>query len=105
MILVNFFAKNIVPNTALECSPEAQLAAEIVAFAIKDWRDLIQRKAWKKEPKHNKNFAELRAFFQSDWCSLLMNGMRITPEGILQILENELQEAMQKDKKRKENKK
>ena len=108
------FAKNkpVFPHicTQVKASAEAQdfsspydrLAAEIVIAAIQDWRDLVKNKAWldrnvvKKE--HTVvSFGEIRAFFRSEYCEFIMMNFPIAPEGILELLERELQEAMEKD--------
>lgn len=77
-----------------------QLAVEIVLFAIKDWRELIRQKAWKFRyvQKSDRNFNELRKFFKSEWCAFLMQDYELTPETTLATLENELREAMEKDR-------
>ena len=87
---------------------------EIVNRAVLDWRLLIRAKAWKckkfypvrggneKLPSYNCNFAELRNFFKSQWCEicLQMNHSSVNPVTILEKLEAELVEAMEKDAKR-----
>ena len=80
------------------CVFEKMLAAQIVAMAIEDWRGLIKEKAWLDKWQHKlKNFTEIRQFFGSKWCELLMSFMEITPAEILQKLEQELEEAKKKD--------
>lgn len=76
--------------------PNKRLAAEIVIGAANDWRKLIKRKAWlnKTQDKYC-NFEELRIFFKSDWCALLLNGFHIDPARILDVLEEELRQAKQ----------
>jgi hypothetical protein len=87
---------------------------EIVNRAVLDWRLLIQAKAWKckkfypvrggneKLPSYNCNFAELRQFFKSEWCQLClqMNRSSLSAVMILNKLEAELAEAMEKDEAR-----
>ena len=78
-----------------------RIAYEIVLFAIHDWRSLVQRKAWKFATQASDcNFRELRAFFKSEWCVFLMQDMDVTPEAVLAVLEKELSEAKEKDKKK-----
>lgn len=81
-----------------ESDPHMHLAAEIVAGAVTDWRELVKRKAWEDErPNRFCNFTELRLFFKSEWCEFLLQHFSIEPEGILEMLEAELAEAMRKD--------
>lgn len=90
---------------------DCDLALEIVHRAVLDWRLLIQAKAWKYEklpavandgrvPHKYCNFKELRRFFKSDWCELILEGAEVTKETILKKLEAELAEAMEKDEQR-----
>lgn len=87
------------------------LGVEIVHRAVLDWRLLIQSKAWKREkllPEDNSgklptvycNFKELRRFFKSDWCELILTGAGVTKETILNKLEKELAEAIEKDEEK-----
>ncbi|MBO5841930.1 MAG: hypothetical protein J6R46_02935 [Clostridia bacterium] len=82
--------------------PEALLMAEIVATAIEDWRTLVKRQAWRYEGTEHVdkycNFAELRQFFKSDWCELLMVMFNIEPQCVLERLEKELEEAKRKER-------
>ena len=81
-------------NLPPRCDFDRMLAAQIVATAISDWRELIREKAWlSKRIEPRKNFTELRQFFESDWCALLMIFMELTPADILTKLEKELEEA------------
>ena len=81
-----------------DCEPHLHLAAEIVAGAVADWRELIKRKAWKWEYQQRWcNFVELQLFFKSEWCAFLLQHFSIEPESILEKLEAELAEAMRKD--------
>lgn len=79
----------------------SRLAAEIIMHAIADWRELIKKGAWDRAQHPRCNFAELRNFFQSEYCALLMQNFDIEPERLLEVLEKELQEAMKKDEERK----
>lgn len=74
------------------------LAHEIILKAVDDWRRLIIVRAWEdKYCLKNNNFIELRQFFRSEWCALLMTGDSLTPADILRQLEKELAEAKEKD--------
>ena len=74
------------------------LAHEIVLKAVDDWRRLVTVKAWEdKFSLKCNNFIELRKFFNSGWCALLMTGDSLTPVDILRQLEKELAEAKAKD--------
>ena len=80
-------------------SPYDRLAAEIVMGAIRDWRLLINKKAWLDSYESPQcNFEEIRRFFCSQYCEFLMQNFSMTPEGVLMLLEGELQQAMQKDR-------
>ena len=86
------------PRSQPVSNPYGMMAAEIVAGAIDDWRGLIKRKAWlDAEVEHNRNFAELRSFFNSEWCVFLMQNFSMQPHELLQLLEKELLEAKRKD--------
>lgn len=75
------------------------LAAEIVAKAVEDWRSLIAARAWANEYTIvNKNFNEIRAFFKSEYCELLLTHQSIKPCDILRLLEDELSEAIAEDR-------
>lgn len=79
--------------------PVGLIAAEIVIAAVNDWRQLIKSKVWLDDEIRNKfcNFYELRQFFRSDWCAFLMQNFdNIEPTKLLQLLEEELQEAKEK---------
>lgn len=79
-----------------ENDPLGLFAAEIVMHAITDWRWLIKEKAWQnEEEKPLCNFTELRAFFNSEWCAFLLEKWSMESTRILELLEAELQEAMQ----------
>lgn len=76
--------------------PLGMLASMIVVGAVEDWRELIRRKAWQNHyQQRDCNFNELRMFFKSNWCGLLMLTFDIEPAEILAILEAELAAAMQ----------
>lgn len=76
------------------------LACEIVVQAIEDWKMLIRRKAWENGDWIDDaskglvmGFQELRVFFRSDWCELLLTGTEMTGDGILASLEDMLEAA------------
>lgn len=82
--------------------PSHRLAAEIIIGAISDWRLLIERRAWEKggislHGAGYTTFAELRSFFRSEWCDFLMQFFNIDPARILEQLEKDLQQAIEKD--------
>lgn len=82
-----------------ENDPVGLLAAEIVIFAIKDWRELVQKEAWlHREYSPQCNLTELREFFRGRWCAVLLQKWDIDPERILEMLEAELQQAMRETK-------
>lgn len=71
-----------------------QLAKAIVEQAIEDWRLLIERGVKKDNNKRMvASFQELRRFFNSSHCEMLMQGMKIKPCDVLRILEKEKEEA------------
>ena len=79
------------------------LCTAVILRAIEDWRGLIEWKAWKDtygyEYGRNVQFEELRNFFRSEWCAAIIPPeAHITPEEILRKLEQELQEAIEKDR-------
>lgn len=79
-------------------TPSKILAHEIILKAVDDWRRLIIVRAWEdKYCLKSNNFIELRQFFRSEWCALLMTGDSLTPADILRQLEKELAEAKEKD--------
>lgn len=95
-----------------------ELALEIVHYAVLDWRRMVATKAWYKDYRRNTkhyhlipntrcNFDELRQFFKSDWCDTLLTVNRVatTGERILAILEEELEDAIEKDNRKKRRKK
>lgn len=78
-----------------------RLAAAIALKAVKDWRSLIRAHAWEEEHTiYNKNFEELRSFFRSGYCQLLLTGSNLSPTYILETLEKELEEAKANPKPR-----
>lgn len=84
-----------------ESDPFGLLAVTIVTQAIFDWRTLIKARAWEEERTSRYcNFDELRNFFKSDWCDLLLIKTQWESERILAILEAELQAAMLQPKKK-----
>lgn len=78
-------------------NPWDRLAAEIVMAAIRDWRTLVKRKAWRSKHVGKCNFDEIRIFFRSSYCEFIMQNFSMPPEAILSLLESELREAMEKD--------
>ena len=95
-----------------------ELALEIVWYAVIDWRRLVKAQAWKNDYKKHTyhywqipsircNFDEIREFFRSDWCDLLLSVNRVstTGERILALLESELEEAIKQDERKERRKK
>lgn len=78
----------------------SRLAAEIVIAAVRDWRELVKARAWRKPESWARNFTELRCFFKSDYCEFLMQNFDIAPERILDMLEKELAAAMREDERK-----
>lgn len=76
-----------------------KLGCAIIYQAVTDWRLLIKQKAWLKEyPDAKNNFGELRVFFKSGLClALTPDESTLTPRRMLEILEEELAEAMKKE--------
>lgn len=96
--------RNTSVKTVEGSDPCKILAHEIILKAVDDWRRLIICKAWEeKYCLKGNNFIELRQFFNSDWCALLMTGDSLTPVDILRQLEKELAEAKKKDLDRRAN--
>lgn len=84
-----------------ESDPYGLLAVTIVMHAIYDWRFLVKARAWESDHTSRYcNFDELRNFFKSDWCGMLLIKTEWEAERILEILEAELQAAMQQPKKK-----
>lgn len=84
-----------------ESDPNGLLAMSIIMQAIADWRFLVKKRAW--EIDYNSrycSFDEMRNFFRGDWCAMLLIKTEWSGERILELLEAELQEAMQKPKKK-----
>lgn len=78
-----------------------KLAVGIVIKAVEDWRVLIAARAWADGyDLPNKNFEELRDFFKSEYCELLLCHSDIKPVDILKLLEKELSEAIAEDRPR-----
>ena len=89
-----------------ENDPLGLFAAQIVIHAVEDWRELIRARAFENgNEQADCNLGELRMFFKSDWCELLLQRTCIEAAAILETLEAELVAAMQqpppKKKKRK----
>ena len=77
-----------------EYDPYRLLAAEIVISAVEDWRQLIYEREWETPSmKRGYGFDSIRWFFRSGWCGLLMQNFNTTPEVILKLLEQELEDA------------
>ncbi len=71
-----------------------ELTTAIVERAVKDWRILISKNITKTTRCGMKiSFRELRQFFKSDWCRLLIE---TDPLIILEQLEKELRDAREK---------
>ena len=67
------------------------LSAAIIEKAVEDWRMLVKTGKTHANLNGGKvSLPELRQFFKSGWCALLMHGMEITPEQVLHRLEQEL---------------
>lgn len=67
------------------------LAAAIIEKAVEDWRLLVKTDRARINTYHGDvSIKELRAFFTGPWCALLMHGMAVTPEQVLDRLEQEL---------------
>ena len=67
------------------------LAAAIIEKAVEDWRLLVKTDRASASINGEKvSLRELRDFFNSPWCALLMHGMSVTPEHVLDRLEQEL---------------
>lgn len=66
----------------VNCTGEQLLASEIVRGAIKDWKYLVD-----KGRTQDCNFIELRHFFNSMLCEILLSPTEITGEYILEELE------------------
>lgn len=69
--------------------PHMLLANEIVLRAIEEWKSLCRG----AQECASVNFGELRGFFKSEYCDLLLHGTGLTGEYILTELED-LKEAM-----------
>lgn len=91
---LNLYMKNEAVN-----DPYQLLAAGIVIHAIDDWRSLVKKRAWDRQRVYKCSFDELRNFFNSSWCELLMQRFEITPQHILAKLEKELAAAMKEPPK------
>lgn len=70
--------------TTSEANGEQLLACEIVVKAVEDWKSLATGKM-SETATHNYN--ELRQFFKSGWCDLLLSHTELTGEYILDRLE------------------
>ena len=79
----------------------SRLAVGIVVKAVEDWRTLIAARAWADgDELPYKSFAELREFFNSEYCELLLCHSTIKPVDILRHLEKELSEAIAENRPR-----
>lgn len=68
-----------------------RLTCAIIAKAVEDWRLLVKTDRARINTYHGDvSIKELRAFFTGPWCALLMHGMAVTPEQVLDRLEQEL---------------
>ena len=84
--------------------PYERLKLAIIHRAVLDWDSLIQKKAWKRElsgyndSREFFDFAEIRRFFKSDWCALLLqNAESYPPLVMLERLEKKLRNAMSRE--------
>ena len=84
--------------------PIDRLRLAIIHRAVLDWDTLVRGKAWLGEQLYFNqaldkfNFTELRGFFKSDWCEMLMqNSESYKPMTMLEILEQRLDKAMAKE--------
>ena len=67
------------------------LAAAIIEKAVEDWRMLVKtERAGTSINGAKVGVRELREFFTGPWCALLMHGLSVTPEQVLDRLEQEL---------------
>ena len=74
-----------------ELNPFQRLANEIIIQAVWDWRRLVDAHAWEEVNEDPTcNFEEIRHFFKSEYCELLMLGSGLTPGDVLRQLEKEL---------------
>lgn len=77
--------------------PELQIGIMVIHRAMMDWHLLIDRRAWERETLARCNFTEIRQFFNSRWCAEICRGCEtMTPEHMLEILEEQLAAAMKK---------
>ena len=84
-----------------QMTPEGRLSVAVFNMAAVDWRRLVRHKAWKKAPSARCNFTELRQFFHSERAQLLSSFCEeLTPERMLHLLEEELEEAMAEEEKK-----
>ena len=82
-----------------ENDPYGLFAVSIVMQAIADWRFLVQKRAWEDDHiSYHCGFDEMRNFFRGDWCAMLLTKTEFEGERILELLEAELQTAMQQPK-------
>jgi hypothetical protein len=76
--------------------PWDELAKAIVHQAVLDWRHLISKgKIYGSNGFFPVSFNELRKFFKSDYCRLMVG---TDPESILRQLEKELDESRKGEK-------
>ena len=71
-----------------------ELACAVIEQAVTDWRSMIEKE---KQDRVSLlyNYNELRRFFKSSWCELLMVHMPIPPADILKQLEEERLNAIE----------
>lgn len=76
----------------------------IIGQAIDDWRMLIDKGITGKNGGLGRdiNYIEIRRFFKSAWCDMLLDPTGIEGKEILEMLERELQEAIEKEAEEKE---
>lgn len=70
--------------TTSEANGEQLLACEIVVKAVDDWKSLA---TGRMSETATHNFTELRNFFKSDWCDILLSHTDFAGEYILNKLE------------------
>ena len=78
-----------------------RVAAEIIIQSVEDWRWLVKHKKWDVATMTPcGSFDEIRQFFKGEWCAFIMQFFPVDPERILEMLEDELQEARAKEEER-----
>ena len=96
---------NVYLKNQIEDDPVGLLIAAIVIRAVDDWRELIRQRSWLAKAPRQVNFDELRNFFKSDWCDFLMLKFNVEPARVLDLLETELRDAMQREERKRKGRK